>query len=182
MCGKTAKLKENTNMIEEWKPIKNYEGLYEVSNFGRVKSLERYRISGRYKINMKYKEHILKPGKNGKGYLKLDLCKNGETKTHVVHRLVLSTFLGKSDLEGNHKDGIKENNRLDNLEYMTRSENQIHAYRMGLQSKKGEKHHYAKLNNEIVKNIRENKFNLSLKEFAACYDVSVPAIDPPAGI
>lgn len=161
---------------EKWKPVRGYEGLYEISSEGRVKSLDKMRISGRYKILMKYNERILKPGRNAQGYLKVDLSKNGKSRTFRVNRLVLTAFKGVSDLEGNHIDGDKENNRLENLEYATRSQNQLHAYRTGLQSRKGEKHHLAKLNNAIVKNIRENKYGLTAKEFAACLGVGYKTI------
>lgn len=164
-------------MTEEiWKPIKNYEGLYEVSNHGRVRSLDRWRISGRYKCAMLYKGRILKPGKNAVGYLKVDLSKNGKQKTCRVNRLVLAAFVGSSDLEGNHIDGDKENNKLENLEYLTCSENHKHAYRIGLASREGEKHHLAKLNGAIIENIRENRYKLTAKELAACYDVCTATI------
>lgn len=80
--------------VEVWKPIKGYEGLYEVSNKGRVRTLDKMRISDRYRILMKYKGKIIRPGKNAQGYLKLDLCKNGTKKTCRVNRLVLATCFG----------------------------------------------------------------------------------------
>jgi hypothetical protein len=164
-------------MIEEtWKPIKNYEGLYEVSSEGRVKSLAKKRLGGRYKCLMLYKERILKPGKNAQGYLKLDLCKNGKTKTHRINRLVAAAFMGESFLECNHIDGNKENNCVSNLEYCTCSENHKHAYKTGLMDRRGERHHLAKLNNETVKNIRGNKFRLTVQEFSLLYEISISAV------
>lgn len=161
---------------EIWKPIKNYEGLYEVSNFGRVKSLSKKRTGGRYNCLMVYKERILKPGENAQGYLKLDLCKNGTVKTHRVNRLVLAAFAGESFLECNHVDGDKKNNHIENLEYCSCSENHKHAYKIGLMDRRGEKHHLAKINNAIVKNIRANKFRLTVQEFSLLYEISISAV------
>lgn len=161
---------------EIWKSIKGYEGLYEVSSFGRIKSLSKIRRGGRYNAPMVYRERILKPNKNGQGYFKVSLCKNGSVKTGVVHKLVAVAFHGASCLEVNHIDGIKTNNDADNLEYVTSSENHFHAYKNGLMDRKGERHHLHKLNGDAIKNIRENKFNLTAKEFAACFGVCTATV------
>ena len=95
-------------MTEEiWCPIKGYEGLYEVSYQGRVKSL---------KFG---KERILKPLRHTSGYLQVNLCKNGEVKHCLVHRLVAQTFIPNPDNlpEVNHKDENKTNNKVSNLEF-----------------------------------------------------------------
>ena len=104
---------------EIWKDILGYEGLYQVSNLGRVKSL-------------KYgKEKILKPRKNTKGYLSIKLYKNGLKKTYYVHRLTAQTFIpNPNDLtEINHKDEDKENNRVENLEWCDRKYNNNYGTR-----------------------------------------------------
>lgn len=104
-------------MQEIWKDIKEYEGLYQVSNIGNVKSLN-YHQTG--------KERILRLGVNRGGYLIVQLCKNGKRKPLRVHRLVLMTFnpINNMDkLEVNHKDENKKNNNLDNLEWCSRSYN-----------------------------------------------------------
>ena len=96
------------NMTEEiWCPIKGYENIYEVSDQGRVKSL---------KFG---KERILKPLRTQKGYLRVSLCKNGEHKMYMVHRLVAQTFIPNPDNlpEVNHKDEDKTNNSVQNLEW-----------------------------------------------------------------
>ena len=120
-------------MEEIWKDIVGYEGLYVVSNLGRVKSI-------RYKNS-----RILKPHLNERGYLVVGLSKNGKAKIYKVHRLVMISFVGY--LEGkdqvNHIDGNKTNNRLDNLEWCTQSENLRHAYDNGLAKK--EKHKVRKI-------------------------------------
>ena len=110
-------------MKEEWKPVRNYEGLYEVSNLGRVKSLGRTVWNGRgcYKIP----ERILKAGTFKNGYLYVNLWKDGKMKHYTIHRLVGQAFvenpMGYTEL--NHRDENKLNNRADNLEYCSRSYN-----------------------------------------------------------
>ena len=98
---------------EIWKPVRNYEGLYEVSNMGRVKSLN-YKRTG--------KERILKAGKSGNGYLQVNLYKDGNREQPLVHRLVATAFLDNTDNlpEVNHKDEDKTNNCVENLEYCSR--------------------------------------------------------------
>lgn len=115
-------------MQEVWKDIKGYEGLYQVSNLGRVKSLPKY-----YKNNYLSQEKILKPHKRKDGYLIVDLYKNRIRKPFRVHKLVMINFIGESEkLDINHIDGNKENNNINNLEYCTRKENMIHAVKLGL--------------------------------------------------
>ena len=109
-------------MKEIWKSIKNYEGLYEVSNLGRVKSLN-YNKTG--------KEQILKPAKVKNGYLLVGLCNNKKVKTYHVHRLVAQTFIpNPNDLpQVNHKDEDKENNCIDNLEWCSAEYNMNYGTR-----------------------------------------------------
>lgn len=104
-------------MEEIWRDIPGYEGLYQASNLGRIKSLPR-----KYKPN----ESILKPQKRN-GYLKVELCKK-DRKQYSVHRLIMMTFSGSSKLSVNHIDGNKHNNNLENLEYCTQRENCRHVF------------------------------------------------------
>ena len=101
---------------EIWKDIEGFEGLYQVSNMGNVKSLN-YNHTG--------KERIMKPQKSSNGYLQVKLWKDGKAKRYLVHRLVANAFLDNSDNlpEVNHKDENKENNHVDNLEFCSRSYN-----------------------------------------------------------
>ena len=130
---------------EIWKWIFGYEGLYQVSNFGRVKS-----FNGRWGS-----VQILKPVLQKNGYLTVSLCKNGKLKTVKIHRLVAETFLTNSDNlpEVNHKDGNKLNNCVENLEWCTGKENVQHALENGLR-KFGEERTDTKLTNEQVREIR----------------------------
>ncbi|MHB1275792.1 MAG: NUMOD4 domain-containing protein [Candidatus Humimicrobiaceae bacterium] len=113
---------------EIWKPIPGYEGLYSVSNFGRVKSHERID-----KNKHLVKERILHTPINQDGYFQVGLSKDGKPKTQRVHSLVLLTFKGKSNLECNHKNCNKLDNHSENLEYVTKKQNVYHSALNGLQ-------------------------------------------------
>lgn len=104
-------------MEEIWKDIEGYEGFYQVSSLGRIKSLER-RVKARYNYQV-IKEKIRKLNKTTAGYLYVVLSKEGINKTHLVHQLVAKAFLQKIDnLECiNHIDENKENNSITNLEW-----------------------------------------------------------------
>lgn len=107
-------------MKEIWKDIKGYEGLYQVSNLGRVKSLERVDA-----MNKKVDAKIMSQTDNGNGYLYISLHKNGKRKVMGVHRLVALTFIPNPNNKPqvNHIDEDKTNNRIDNLNWMTGKEN-----------------------------------------------------------
>ena len=111
-------------MREEWRPVEGWEGLYEVSNMNRVKSVERtvWDNRGYYKI---VAERFLKPGKNRSGYLYVALWKDGKAKYYLVHRLVATAFCENPEgyTEVNHIDEDKTNNCADNLEWCSRSYN-----------------------------------------------------------
>jgi hypothetical protein len=173
-------------MDEIWKDIKGHEGLYQVSNLGRVKSLKREVFHRKGNLNIK--ERILKPHKSGlKNNIYYDVfLSNQVIKQIKIHRLVAETFLGNPDKKEqiNHVDGNKLNNNVDNLEWVTAKENTVHAWENGLCSnivngsklRRGEKSFTSKLTNDIVRNIRENKFGLTVKEFSALLDVSTSLI------
>lgn len=123
-------------MEEIWKDVKGYEGLYQVSNLGRIKSLER-KVWNRFQYVPK-KERILEPRYSGKGYVRYALFKNGKRKDFKGHWLVLSNFVENIENKPqiNHINGKKDDNKLSNLEWCTNSENQIHAFKLGLQKRK----------------------------------------------
>ena len=115
-------------MKEEWKNIKGYDGLYQVSNKGRIKSFYCNKcIHGNIKnVN---RTRILEPFDNGSGYLVVGLTKNKKRKNYYIHRLVADAFIENKDNkeEVNHIDFNKKNNSLENLEWVTSRENSIHA-------------------------------------------------------
>ena len=115
---------------EEWREIPDNNN-YEVSNLGRVRS--KNRIINQFGHKRNYyrimQGKILKPRKQNGGYLLVWLCKDGESKAYTVHRLVAKCFVAGNGTDVNHKDGNKENNRADNLEWVTHVENIKHAYR-----------------------------------------------------
>ena len=119
-------------MTEIWKDVKGYEGLYQVSSYGRVKSLERLKLNKGKMV--KIEERFLTLAKNYKGYPITYLYKNGKRKTITVHRLVAMNFIEnpKNKPQVNHKNGIKTDNTVENLEWVTNQENQIHAQKHGL--------------------------------------------------
>lgn len=103
-------------MIEEWKDVPNYEGLYQISSMGNIKS--------------SYTNKILKPSIDKFGYSRFSATKNKKQKTLRIHRLVGELFIANPNNlpQINHKDGIKTNNFKDNLEWSTDSNNKFHAY------------------------------------------------------
>lgn len=162
--------------MEKWKTIDGYEGIYQVSNQGRVKSLSRKVPHARHGF-VSVKEKILKPDTNHDGYARVGLCKEGLNSTHKVHRLVATAFLQKKD-DGNvvnHIDGNKSNNSVKNLEWVTQSENVLHSYQNGLQKPlRGELNGNSKLTQELVNQIRSTyKFGeFGLKKTADMFGVS----------
>ena len=146
------------------KKIKNYPNYLAIPS-GEIYSLKTKRI--------------LKPFISNNGYLMVSLCNNGKVKKYLVHRLIAETFIPNSNNRWvNHKDGIKTNNNVSNLEWVTPSENNKHSYLTGLNvPKRGEDHFAAKLSNEQVNEIREllrqGKF---YSEIAKIYDVTISTI------
>lgn len=118
-------------MQEVWKDIPEYEGLYQVSNKGRVRSLDHETFNGKYVCNYKGKERIQSVAH---GYYAVTLCKRGVQHFHFVHRLVASAFLPNPQKlpDVNHIDANKLNNCVSNLEWCTPLENNRHACKLGL--------------------------------------------------
>ncbi len=106
-------------MEEIWKDIEGFEGLYQISNLGRVLSLN-YKKSG--------KKGIMKPVKNPDGYLIVKLYSN-RYYTKTIHRLVAEAFIERPKLEVNHLNGNKEDNRIENLEWCTHLENERYSWK-----------------------------------------------------
>ena len=159
--------------MEEWKPITNYEEHYSVSSLGNVP-----REKGG--IGLCTAGRILKPKKIGNGYLGVNLCKNGSEKCFRIHRLVAREFLGECPpgKEVNHIQGDKHNNRLSNLEYLTKSENVRHSYKLGKRKIPcGVSHGMSKINEKDVVLIRERYRNgETLKNIAKDFCISFHAV------
>ena len=133
-------------MEEIWKDINDYEGLYQISSFGQVKSLARS-CKGRH-----IKEEIIKKPSKAKGYLRVGLSKNGTIKYYSVHRLVAEAFIeNKNNLpQVHHKDSVRTNNKVENLEWCTCKENNRYK-------NQGLKKYVLTSINNLIKNNKENQ-------------------------
>lgn len=136
---------EKKNSTEQWKNIQGYKGLYQISNYGRVKSLSRFHNNNKNSsIGYISKEKILKAETDGWGYLYVILLKDKERKKKKIHRLVAETFIPNLNNlpQVNHIDGNKKNNKVNNLEWCTREHNIQEAFRLGLIKAPKSKEHY----------------------------------------
>lgn len=112
-------------LMEIWKDVENYEGLYQVSNLGNIKSLKRivkHKNGNQHTVH----EKILRPIIDRDGYLRVSLAVEGLRPVFQIHRIVMLMFTGPSELQVNHIDGDRTNNRLSNLEYVTNISNINH--------------------------------------------------------
>jgi NUMOD4 motif len=168
------------NMIEIWKSIEDFEGRYEVSNLGNVRSMPRPQRPGRG--GWARPGVILKAISQHKGYLCVNLSKDGIVERKEIAILVAKAFIPNplNKPQVNHIKGKeKHNNRTGNLEWATESENTQHAYDTGLTSKSfGEKNHQAKLKDSQIVEIRQRlSAGESRKSLADIFKVSRGLID-----
>lgn len=159
-------------MQEIWRPAAGWEGLYELSTYGRLRRVGRDAL-GRHR----YIGHILKIHKSkGSPYLKYLLSRPGEKPKNItVHSLVAATFIGPrpEGMQCNHKNRNKTDNRPENLEYVTPSENYRHALRNGHQPVRGSEHWNAKLTEAKVREIRKLAAQgMMLKDIAPQFGVN----------
>jgi hypothetical protein len=122
-------------MNEEWRDIAGYEGFYQVSDHGRVKSLpflQRYVLRNGAEGYRRTREHLMATQIGRHGYELVCLCRDNARVGRSVHSLVADAFLDGSGETVNHKDGVKSNNHLSNLEWTSYSENHNHAVDLGL--------------------------------------------------
>jgi hypothetical protein len=161
--------------MEIWKEIKETNGTHSVSNYGRIRS----------------NGYWVKTGHGGKRWAKpiikkVSYCKNGYARLTLkrgvqstLHRLIAKYFIPNPNNYTfvNHKDGNKHNHSIDNLEWCTRQQNEDHAFSTGLKNSTGSANTQAKLNEEKVKFILNNKSKYSSKEFSVMFDIHVATIN-----
>lgn len=152
--------------METWRDVPGYEKCYQVSNLGRIKSLKRMVLSNKG-FEMPKPELIRKGTITKQGYIEIRLSKDGKKKCFKVHRLVLSAFCPSDNpkLECNHKDGNKQNNRIENLEWVTPSQNSLHAHRvLKAKNNRGTNNPRAKLTPLKVAEIKRLYFDTGLTQ------------------
>ena len=163
-------------MIEEWKDIKGFEKEYQVSNLGRIRSLDRIKqVVGKnqysnYNTKITYKGKIIRLRKTKFGYMQVCLRKNNKVLYKIVHRLVAQAFIPNPNNlpEVNHIDSNKENNCVNNLEWCTSRENKIHSILYG-----NRKPILLKYEEEIYQKLIKGK---TVRELAEEYNVSTMPI------
>jgi uncharacterized protein YerC len=149
------------------KDIKDYEGLYFLNELGEVFSYPKRTRKGIRK---------LLPNKSNCGYFMIDLCKDRKVKKFLIHRLMAQTYLKNDEdkTQVNHINGIKTDNSLINLEWVTRSENQKHSILIGLRTTKGEKNSQSKLTeNEVLLIFNDKRL---YKDISNEFGISIPTI------
>lgn len=160
-------------MEEVWKAIPDFEGLYEASSMGRIRSLDRL-VTGKNGVTKRFSGRVMVLVPMNTGYVTVALSKGGRPVRYLVHRLVALTFIPNPDglEEVNHKDGVKHHNALSNLEWMSRVRNIRHAMGVGLIQGLGESNPAAKLDDNSVLRVKELlRLGLHPNEIAPLFNV-----------
>lgn len=172
----------NKPSIELWKDVEGFEGLYQISNLGRVMTLPKEKVfpsTGQIQL---FDKKIISPSKSGrtKEYLQVHLYKDSKRHRFYVHRLVALHFCDNyfEGAQVNHKDGVKSNNRAENLEWVTASENIKHAHENNLISKRTvfKRIKLSEKDVEEIINLRNEK-ELTYKELAELFNVGASTIN-----
>ena len=165
-------------MKESWKPISGYDGFYEVSNFGKVRSINRNVYHTSNKCMMNRSGRVLADGPYG-AYKSVALCKDGGTDVRHVHVLVLEAFSGsrQSGMQCRHLNGNKLDNRIENLRWGTRAENEHDKIALG-EILMGEDHGCAKVTEEEVRLIRRlrDRAGTTYKDLGAMFGLTASGI------
>lgn len=147
---------------EAWEPVAGYEGIYSVSDQGRVRSEDRH-VNGNPNGGLRLlRGQVMKPQAWGSGYLTVRLAREGKARTCYVHHIVVAAFGGpppgplgtRGDYQINHRDGDKQNNCASNLEYVLQGDNVRHAFRTGLQPL-GRSRAHTRLTDDDVRAVRK---------------------------
>lgn len=160
---------ERAGDTENFAPVVGYEGRYAIGDRGTVVSLN-YKNTGR--------AQVLKTALSDGRYLAVKLTKDGVAKDHKIHLLVLRAFRGPAPvgLEGNHEDGVKTNNRLDNLVYRTKSYNERHKHLLGLVDFRGQNNPNATLTQHEIDSLPELRKSMKVRDIADRYGVTQTTI------
>lgn len=158
--------------MEIWKDIKGFEGFYKVSSFGRIKRVAtKFKCGSRWgkKRQIRFKEKILIPNTYPNGYTFVSLCTQKIKSRPMVHRVVAQHFIPNhfNKPQVNHKDGIKGNNNVKNLEWVTQSENMHHSFHVLKNQKVNNKKVFDSITNEVF---------FSIKKAAESKNISYPTL------
>lgn len=166
-------------MSEEWLDVKNWEGLYQVSNLGRVRSVDRpATVVNRFGVRevRLHRGRMLSAPPSKNGYPMVTFTRSGAIRKYrYVHDLVAEAFLGQrpEGMEVCHRNGIRTDNRADNLRYGTRSSNALDRHVHGTMNQaRGEDHYFRRLSEADVRLIRQLRSTMSLRELARKFGVT----------